>query len=901
MADCHPLPIHPSADRRHVCWGRRVVVFASLLALSLGTGGCLMATAPRAAKGQTAHPVAQAAPPIAALQRSPALNDYFPFGFWYADAPHSEQLAAGLGETHEVRQEKILHDLSRHYVNALFPANRALTPAYLDMAGRFGIRAATMPLLLYRHIDHARRPGEQDLEWVKTAWSAHATQLRDHPALLAYHVFDEPHPTLSPKIQEITAALAKLDPLHPALYTHQNLPLDRDNPAWGRPEWDLLSSLDVVLSDLYSIDPAWGRDPWAYGDVGLAEFRKVNPDSLQWPIIQAFSYNAMPTLGEVRVMVFHTIACGAKGMFVFTTGQAYAPWINPLYPSVGNPWFAPEPLWEDLGRIGRHLTSAGPLLIPRRLDPEYPVRVDTAAFLATVRTGWLRADGDLTRPAIHVGAFVGDGGDVLVVHNDDPWQERSGRVTVTGRGAAVYDLDTLRQVPSRKAGRQVSFAVTLAPGDGRLYLVAGAADFAAARSRVQRHLYDRESLLSSLEAAMVAKAGVGVDRAAAHLTAAAACARAADYSVAREQVADAGDALAKAKREHAPYARTTFALDGMRADLQRCEEWCYLHPDFLTGGLGDERLAQAVTELTECSRQFAALENDQRAGQPRAEEAEAVQTRIAAVTDRLQSWRPQALEQRRIGLLELGDATEDARSLQDWLAMVCRQVEEVRPGDGLAQRLAGYDLIWLHLGAPGRPVTATYCGEARVAAGALSPATIAALRAYVAAGGGLILSGLAATLVDDLGYDTVAPNECYWGPLIVPGGGKMAWTSFGQSGHVLGLKPVLTEHPIFRGLPADGFGIWDWGLSEMVAKAVWRRPAWPAAGTVLAGYYADGAEIPDAYAVVVEYGGNPGGKVVAIGDGLDPARDAAYTTGKRWGTHQDRLIRNLVAYVAAGK
>jgi hypothetical protein len=70
---------------------------------------------------------------------------------------------------------------------------------------------------------------------------------------------------------------------------------------------------------------------------------------------------------------------------------------------------------------------------------------------------------------------------------------------------------------------------------------------------------------------------------------------------------------------------------------------------------------------------------------------------------------------------------------------------------------------------------------------------------------------------------------------------------------------------------------------------------------VLAGYYADGAEIPDSYAVVVEYGGNPGGRVVAIGDCLDPARDAAYTTGKRWGTHQDRLLRNLVAYVAAGK
>jgi hypothetical protein len=86
----------------------------------------------------------------------------------------------------------------------------------------------------------------------------------------------------------------------------------------------------------------------------------------------------------------------------------------------------------------------------------------------------------------------------------------------------------------------------------------------------------------------------------------------------------------------------------------------------------------------------------------------------------------------------------------------------------------------------------------------------------------------------------------------------------------------------------------------LIGKAVWRRPQEPGAGRVLAGYYSDGADIPEEFAVVVEYTAPPGGKVVAVGDGLDPGRNRAHTPGHRWGTPQDRFIRNLVAYCARG-
>ena len=218
--------------------------------------------------------------------------------------------------------------------------------------------------------------------------------------------------------------------------------------------------------------------------------------------------------------------------------------------------------------------------------------------------------------------------------------------------------------------------------------------------------------------------------------------------------------------------------------------------------------------------------------------------------------------------------------------------------EGRSVRPGSYDLLWIHLGDPGGPVEATYCVEARVVRGALSKGAVTAIRKYVKSGGGLILSGLGAALVDDLGYDSREPDEKYWGPLNVPGGDKIKWKSPGESGKILGLKPKMPGHPIFQGLEADGFAIWKWGLSELVGKAVWRKPRWPRKGKVLAGYYSDGIDIPDDFAVVVEFTRfTPGaGKVIAVGDCLDPTRTWANYEGSRWGSNQDRFIRNLVSY-----
>ena len=100
---------------------------------------------------------------------------------------------------------------------------------------------------------------------------------------------------------------------------------------------------------------------------------------------------------------------------------------------------------DEIGRIGAHLTTAGPLLIPLRYTTSYGVHVGTvdapAAAAETfgayvlgasgeVDSGGLRLAGELRRPAIHVGAFTGADYDVLVIHNNDPWNSRRAAVTL---------------------------------------------------------------------------------------------------------------------------------------------------------------------------------------------------------------------------------------------------------------------------------------------------------------------------------------------------------------------------------------------------------------------------------------------------------------------------------------
>lgn len=99
-------------------WIGRVLLMAGLLTIL--TSGLLLSAEPH--------------DPISALQRYPWLEDYFPYGFWYGQAPYDERLAGGFSEPYEVRREKLFYDLARHHINAIILANRLARPQALNVA-----------------------------------------------------------------------------------------------------------------------------------------------------------------------------------------------------------------------------------------------------------------------------------------------------------------------------------------------------------------------------------------------------------------------------------------------------------------------------------------------------------------------------------------------------------------------------------------------------------------------------------------------------------------------------------------------------------------------------------------------------------------------------------------------
>ena len=886
---------------------------------------------------------AVATEPLRALERFPVLAETFPFGFWYAQAPMDEQLAGAFQETYGERREKLFHHLARHYTNTLITANRIATTESLDAAGKYGIKLISAAEFLHGHINHAGEvTGDATMQQVLQQAAEHARQVKSHPQLLAYLVFDEPRAAAASKIEQVSAAFFAADSLHPAIYTHSDMPLD----ALRKPtQWKLLQSRDVILSDCYSIAAQSGRDPWLYGDVHLSELRRANPHALQWPIIQAFTkpYNifALPTPAELRVMVYHNIAKGAKGALFFTTHQAYlGAWARRhwFYRGSGNPWYGREPLMEEIGRIGAHLTTAGPLLVPLHYTPDYPVHVGTVdaplgpadrftAYVlgagSEVVGGGLRTAGELRRAAIHVGAFSGKDYDVLVVHNNDPWSTRRGAVTLQRPRPKLLDLNTLELVVTEDTSAGKTFPVSFPPGDGRLYLAGDAPAVDAARRSVWRRRYTHQRQLLLHDIALARQGRVDVTQTRQVVAAAAAETR---PQAAYERLAAARQQLQQAVVAARDYNQVRRHVEAARESFGQIQRAFYHAPVQPIDDTSSPALRELERRVLAMSRYFSRIENDLRGGNWDLTEAYVLEREVAQLAAAVRSYRPDDLVDKNIVVIGwpgvAGGNDPETEALAERLRWMYSNVRLWTLAiDGASSKVAvpeqtedsivwpGVDLVWVHLSGRSSAAQASYCESANLAAGVAAATKGAPWRDYSDSGGRVVLSGLAGCLVVELGWETSPPNDRYWGTMIVPGHGPSRHrAAIHPPVQMLGLKPLAAEHAIFSGLPTEGFATMEFNAAELVTAAVWRRPQtgraawrapfWPEQGTVLAGYWSAGLEVPPDYAAIVEYAPRGDGRGMVVGGAFDPRLS---TDRVRRGKHYDQLLRNLVQYMTSAR
>ncbi|MEE3373336.1 MAG: hypothetical protein VX346_28630 [Planctomycetota bacterium] len=882
---------------------------------------------------------ALATEPLRALERFPALSQTFPFGFWYAQAPMDEDLSGAFQETYRQRRGKLFHHLARHYTNALITANRIATIESLDAAGEYGIGLISPAEFLHGHINHAGElTGEVTMEQVLQQAVAHASQVKSHPQLLAYLVFDEPRAAAAAKIQRLSDVFFESDSSHPAIYTHADMPLDAARkPA----EWKLLQSRDVILSDCYSITARSGRDPWLYGDVYLSELRRANPHALQWPIIQAFTkpytIHALPTPAELRVMVYHTVASGAKGMLFFTTNQAYlGSWARRhwFYRGSGNPWFGREPLMDEIGRLGGHLATAGPLLVPLHYRPDYPVHVGTvdaplgpaesfSAYVlgvgSEVADGGMRTAGELQREAIHVGTFSGDDYDVLVIHNNDPWGPRTAAVTLQEPRALLLDLATLELVSTETTAAGKTFPVSFMPGDGRLYLAGDGLAVDAARRAVwsKRYAHERRLLQRDID---LARAGrVDVSQTLQLVTVAAAETH---PQVAYERLGEARQRLQQAEMTARDYNQVRRHVEAARKSFGEIQQAFYRAPVQPIDEISSPALRELERRVLAMSRNFTRIENALRVGSWDLTDAYVLEREVGQLAVAVRNYRPDDLVEKSIVVVGWpgvgGGQDPETAALAERLRWMYSNVRlhTVR-GDGTRHPDADtqgnddpidwqkQDLVWVHLSGRSTGAQTRYCVSADLAAGVAAATKTAAWRRYSDAGGSVVLSGLAGCLVAPWGWETSPPNDRYWGTMIVPGHGPSRHRSAARPEvEMLGHKPVDATHAIFSGLPAEGFATMEANAAELVTAAVWQRPPttrtawrapfWPEHGTVLAGYWTDGTEVPPDYATIVEYSPHGHGRGMVVGGAFDPR---VSTDRVRRGEHYDQLLRNLVEYM----
>jgi hypothetical protein len=235
---------------------------------------------------------------------------------------------------------------------------------YLDAAQRHGISVIYNLADLYPGAQHFPQVDKTALE-VATEY---IVAFREHPALLAWYLADEPQqPNRIPHLLALYQLVRDLDPQHPTLIVQLNPDL-------------------TLLDRLYNATDIFAADPYPVPDYPLttvSDWTAITQTSARnakpgWTVTQAHAlenyYPAYPpgkrepTLAEKRCMAFLALTAQARGLILYSYFDQFSELIydpttgTPVVVSPpANPTILPRRLAE-LSAIGTEIRSLGPTL-----------------------------------------------------------------------------------------------------------------------------------------------------------------------------------------------------------------------------------------------------------------------------------------------------------------------------------------------------------------------------------------------------------------------------------------------------------------------------------------------------------------------------------------------------------
>ncbi len=181
---------------------------------------------------------------------------------------------------------------------------------YLDRAAKHGLKVIYSIKDFYEGSTwHPKQGGTSDLDQMRK----YITELRDHPALLAWYTNDELGPEWMPKLQAAYDLVCDLDPGHPAF---QVLCVPSQNHLY-------YGVTDILGVDPYPIPrhPVMMVGEWmdtARAATWWAKPAWCVPQIFQWANYSNDAKDREPTFEEKRAMVYLALIHGAQGLICYS-------------------------------------------------------------------------------------------------------------------------------------------------------------------------------------------------------------------------------------------------------------------------------------------------------------------------------------------------------------------------------------------------------------------------------------------------------------------------------------------------------------------------------------------------------------------------------------------------------
>ena len=362
----------------------------------------------------------------------------------------------------------------------------------LDPAAKHGLRAMlTSDLLNPATLDDPSRRAKLD---------ALIERVKNHPALEAYFLTDEPGAGAFPGLGKLVAYLRQRDPGHlayinlfPTYANEQQLGVTADEAARARvgiPQnfagvgtndrtvlayrQHLKQYLEIVKPDLISYDHyhflKTGDGSQYFLNLGLIREAALEAKKPFLNIIQASTVEPvwrLPNANELRFLAFTTMAYGGRGIsyFLYWGPSSY----GGLYQDG-----KPSPLAKDAAALNAEITRFGPVLLTLESIGVYhtaPLPYGTIAVPATSPVQFLGA-GEFV-----LGLFGNNGKTtafMVVNRNYRSAAEATIKLAIPGERMEELDRKTGQWMEVKSPGIGRSLNVKLGPGDGRLFrMVAG--------------------------------------------------------------------------------------------------------------------------------------------------------------------------------------------------------------------------------------------------------------------------------------------------------------------------------------------------------------------------------------------------------------------------------------------